>query len=135
MKHTAGAIFFRDRHLLLAKRAAHKAAYPNCWDVIGGHVDPGETVEQALIREAEEEVGLTPRSFVETGSVREPRPELHGEATHHFFVVHDWGGGEPQMLGDEHTEIHWFTIDEACALTDLALAEYRDLFRNLLPLA
>jgi 8-oxo-dGTP diphosphatase len=131
MKHIACAIFCRNRSLLLAKRASHKLAYANCWDVIGGHVDPGETIAQALIREAEEEVGLTPRSFVSTGSFREPRPELHGQATYHFFVVHQWDGGEPTMMGDEHSEIRWFTIDEACALADLAVPAYRDLFRNL----
>jgi 8-oxo-dGTP diphosphatase len=130
MKHIAGAIFFRERYVLLAKRAAHKATYPKCWDVIGGHVQLGETIEQALIREAEEEVGLTPRSFVTAGSIRDPRPDLHGEAIYHLFAVTEWRGGEPAMLGDEHTEIRWFTIDDACALTDLALAEYRDLFRN-----
>ena len=32
--------------------------FPNCWDLIGGHVEEGETPEQALIREYKEELGL-----------------------------------------------------------------------------
>ena len=33
--------------------------FPNCWDLIGGHVEEDETPEQALIREYKEELGLT----------------------------------------------------------------------------
>jgi 8-oxo-dGTP diphosphatase len=109
---------------LLGKRSAHLSSCPNCWDVIGGHVEAGETVEQALIREAEEEVGLTPTLF-------QPAGRMDGWAVHHFFLVHEWHGGEPTQLGDEHTELRWFTIEEACALNPLALPEYPSFFRSL----
>ena len=131
MKHTACALFVKEHCLLLARRGSHKSRAPNCWDVIGGHVEPGETIEQALIREAQEEVGLTPLQFVSAGTIREPRPDLHGQATYHFFIVTEWSGGEASMLGDEHAELRWFSIEEARALKNLALAEYRNLFRKL----
>jgi hypothetical protein len=35
------------------------------------------------------------------------------------------------MTNDEHTELRWFTLDEACALADLALDEYRSVFRQI----
>lgn len=110
--------------ILLGKRSPYLSSCPNCWDVIGGHVEAGETVEQALIREAEEEVGLTPIRFVSLGS-------MDRRAVHHFFLVHDWHGGEPTPLGNEHTELRWFTIEEACALSPLALPEYPSFFRSL----
>ncbi len=47
LKLIACAIFFRDGRILLAKRSAHEAAYPNCWDVVVGHAESSETVEQA----------------------------------------------------------------------------------------
>jgi 8-oxo-dGTP pyrophosphatase MutT (NUDIX family) len=131
MTHCACAIFVRATRLLLAKRAPHKAVCPNCWDVIGGHVEPGETVEQALIREAKEEVGLTPLRFMAAGSILKSEPGSNDQATYHFFIVFEWSGGEPVMLGDEHTEFRWFTIEEACAREALALTDYRNLFRNL----
>ncbi|HEY4342762.1 MAG TPA: NUDIX hydrolase [Parvibaculum sp.] len=130
MRQTAGAIFVKDGKVLLGKRASHKASYPDCWDIIGGHVEQGETVEQALVREAQEEVGLTPLKFAAMGSFRE---RLYGEATHHVFAVEEWSGGEPCLLGDEHTQIGWFSVEDACALEALAAAEYRELFRRLLP--
>jgi 8-oxo-dGTP diphosphatase len=131
VKHIACAIFVRDRKILLARRAPHKTVYPNRWDVVGGHAETGETIEEALIREAHEEVGLMPLRFAAAGSLSQPQADLYGEAIFHFFVVTAWGGGEPSLLGDEHTQIGWFDIDEACALPDLARDEYRNLFRNL----
>ncbi len=131
VKHTACALFIKERRLLLARRAPHQRRAANCWDVIGGHVEAGETIEEALIREAQEEVGLTPRRYEPAGSMREPRTDMYGEVTYHFFAVTEWEGGEPSMLGDEHTELRWLSIEEACALENLALAGYRDLFRAL----
>ena len=37
--------------------------FPDCWDLIGGHVEEGETPEQALIREYGEELGLTLKEY------------------------------------------------------------------------
>jgi 8-oxo-dGTP pyrophosphatase MutT (NUDIX family) len=45
--------------LLVSRRAAHKQIDPGLWDnLVGGMVPAGETLEQALVREAWEEAGL-----------------------------------------------------------------------------
>jgi hypothetical protein len=43
-----------------------------------------------------------------------------------------WGGDEPRLVGDEHTELGWLPVEAAADLRDLALAEYQPLFRTLL---
>lgn len=49
-----------DGRLLLQKRAETKDVQPGKWDTaVGGHLDIGETYEQAAVREAAEELGLT----------------------------------------------------------------------------
>jgi isopentenyldiphosphate isomerase len=54
--HVIGA----DGTLYLQKRAMTKDIQPGRWDTaVGGHIDYGETVEQAMRREAREELGLT----------------------------------------------------------------------------
>jgi len=44
--------------ILLQKRAATKKQYPNKWAICAGHVDAGEKVESAIIREINEELGI-----------------------------------------------------------------------------
>ncbi|MBT3383937.1 MAG: NUDIX domain-containing protein [Prolixibacteraceae bacterium] len=49
----------RNKALLLQKRSGSKLIQPGKWDVaVGGHISIGETLEQALKREAFEEIGL-----------------------------------------------------------------------------
>ena len=52
-------VFDTEGRLYLQKRPVWKDIQPGKWDTaVGGHIDPGETVEQALAREAFEELGL-----------------------------------------------------------------------------
>ena len=44
--------------LLLLRDDKPEIAYPNYWSLVGGHIEAGETAEQAALRELDEEVGL-----------------------------------------------------------------------------
>lgn len=53
-------VFNKDGELLLQKRSINKDVAPGKWDTsVGGHVDAGETLEEAVRREMEEELGIT----------------------------------------------------------------------------
>ena len=131
MRHYACAILLRDDTILLGKRAAHRKAYPGCWDVIGGRVEEGETLEEALHRELGEEIGIVPVSYEPLCSVVDNGPQERGQAIYHMHLVRAWTGGEPTMMDSEHTVLTWFTIQDACALPGLALAEYVELFQRV----
>ena len=52
-------VFNNDGELLLQKRSRTKDIQPGKWDTsVGGHVEKGETVDEALVREMEEELGI-----------------------------------------------------------------------------
>lgn len=53
-------IFNKEGELYLQKRSMTKDIQPGKWDTaVGGHIDYGETVEEALRREVREELGIT----------------------------------------------------------------------------
>lgn len=54
----AGAIIAKNGKIFVARRADHKKAFPGLFELVGGHVEKGETFEEAVIREVKEEVCL-----------------------------------------------------------------------------
>jgi isopentenyldiphosphate isomerase len=58
-------LFNENSDLFLQKRASTKDLLPGKWDTsVGGHVSPGESIEKALCRETEEELGITRITYV-----------------------------------------------------------------------
>lgn len=134
----AGLLCCQGR-LLLGKRSAHRTAYPGVWDLPGGHVEAGETAEQALVRELGEELGVTPIQWREWAVLRAPAMgEMDDEGARmlrvHLFLVSQWDGEPRNLLPDEHDAIAWFTLEDAATLT-LAHADYPRLFRDALRVA
>jgi 8-oxo-dGTP pyrophosphatase MutT (NUDIX family) len=116
----------RDRQVLLGRRAPYRRICPDTWDLIGGHVEPDETLEQALTRELGEEIGVTPTVFRQIAMI--DFTEEAGEEVHfHLFRISAFEG-QPRLANDEHTALRWFSLDEAISLPDLASPRYRPIF-------
>ncbi len=60
LEKTAVGAFVRDRQgrYLLLQRSSDSTCWPGAWEVPGGKVEPGESPEEALLREVKEETGL-----------------------------------------------------------------------------
>ncbi|MBJ7359686.1 NUDIX hydrolase [Nocardioides sp.] len=56
--------------VLLQERDEHARISPDCWGLVGGHVEPGEAVERAAHRELGEETGLAVGHDGLTGPLR-----------------------------------------------------------------
>ncbi len=106
MKKTVGAIIEDNGKILLMKRN-HKP-FNNYWGLPGGHIDQGETAEQAVIREVKEETGLD----FEPKFLKEDEEDFEEEVWHasaSFFAGKKKGNVK---LSKEHTAFDWFTQDQ-----------------------
>ena len=126
MPDIVNAVLLGSQGILLGRRSADRRAYPNRWSFPGGHVEAGESFESALKREIQEELGLTLRWFSFLASIEVENPA----ASFHLYTVTAWDG-HPTIRDREHTELRWFTLQQAHALDDLALEAYRPLLRAL----
>jgi mutator protein MutT len=120
------ALLTRNGQILLARRSPLRSKWPDCWSFPGGHVEPGETFDQALVRELAEEIGVVPTAWA-TITTLNYAPQ---SVSFHMFLVTDWMG-EPTLLGDEHTELTWIEPYKASRLPDLALEAYPAMLRSL----
>ncbi len=124
-----GALLLRDGRVLLGLRALHKRLAPGRWDLPGGHVEPGETPEQALWRELAEETGIGPPA--DRGAAARIAAEFAFDGVVlRVYAVRDWVG-EPRPLGDEHLRLQWFEPVQAAALPDLSHPRLGALLRRL----
>ena len=96
--------------VLLTRRADNGA-----WCLPGGHLDFGETVEQCVVREADEETGLIVEVERLTGVYSQPWPKsAHLLRPRHYVILSFLcrrTGGELR-LNDEVTEIRYFSPDD-----------------------
>jgi 8-oxo-dGTP diphosphatase len=130
MRDCVAALIVAPQRILLGLRSPERRLYPNVWDVFGGHVEPGETYEQTLLRELGEELGIVPTVWRYRTTIDEPDPERYGEARYHFYLVTAWNGAPSNRQLHEHSEIAWYSFAEAQQLR-LADPRYIDMFAQL----
>lgn len=131
----AVALMIHSGKVLLGRRSPKREFYPDVWDLFGGHVESGEGHEAALLREVQEELGITPTqwTFLETTSQPLPTQDPPDVLVAHLYLVTAWTGVPSNRQPEEHSEIRWFSLEEAVGL-DLADSSYPELFaRHLGP--
>ena len=106
MTEVVAALIWDGDRFMACQRPAHKARGLK-WEFVGGKVEPGESKQQALIRECREELAVT----VEVGEVFMEVDHVYPDLTVHLTLFHAAiAEGEPQRL--EHNEIRWITVEE-----------------------
>ncbi len=113
---TVRALLLNDsQEVLLIRRSASDPFYPHQWDLPGGRVEKGESLDDALVRETQEEVGITPSHPTLVYAASGPR--AGGSGTWLFFVCRA-SGIVSVNLGNEHDRYMWIKFSELPNYTD-----------------
>jgi len=102
-----------DGRIFFQKRSAQRKLFPNTWDIVGGHLEPGETVAEALRREVFEETGW--RIFAVLGVVGDYLFTGNDGIDRHetdFLIRVDGDLERPRLEAGKHTEFRWLGPDE-----------------------
>ena len=106
MTEVVAALIWDENRFLACQRPAHKAS-GLLWEVVGGKAEPGETKEQALIRECQEELAVT----VAVQDVFLEVDLVYPDLTVHLTLFNaSIAEGIPQKL--EHNDLRWITVEE-----------------------
>ena len=127
MVEVVAALIWEGEKFMICQRPSHKAR-GLLWEFVGGKVEPGETKEEALIRECREELAVT----LSVGDVFMDVVHEYPDLTVHLTLFHAViAEGAPQML--EHNDIQWITPNEIgnyafCPADEEILAKICEVF-------
>ncbi len=104
-------------HSVLLYLRDHKPgiAYPGCWDLLGGTVEPGESPDQCIKRELSEEIEFdlkTPQLF--------KRSDMPDRVEHTYWLMHDLDITKTPV--HEGQRLQWFSQQELIDLPDDQIA-------------
>lgn len=114
--HNEIAVFIinNNNQVLLQKRSANKRFNPNKWGLCAGHVDSGESLESAAIRETKEEIGLN-IGVNELHQFKEREFTIRKENSHityFYYVKTNKKETDFTIQEEELSEVKWFYIDK-----------------------
>ena len=111
-----GAVIVQDQRVLLIRRG--QAPLLGEWSLPGGVLECGETLREAVVREAREETGLVVETDEMLGVYERVIRGDDGRVRYHYVLI-DFlcrpAGGELEAASDA-ADVRWFTRDQLPAL-------------------
>ena len=102
-----------DGRIFFQMRSAHRKLFPNTWDVVGGHLEEGETPEEAMRREVTEETGWVVSIVLATvGEMAYTGDDGIDRVETDFLVRVDGDLARPRLEEGKHTGFRWLARDE-----------------------
>ena len=118
-----GCVLARGDEVLLEYRPATARCYAGQWDTPGGHIESGETPEQAIRRELDEELGLKP-AVIRAAARFDDLDTTSGQVFRHHVFHADLDG---TVTARDGQTIAWHSRSELAARGDVGSAALRSL--------
>ncbi|MGA7341597.1 MAG: (deoxy)nucleoside triphosphate pyrophosphohydrolase [Terracidiphilus sp.] len=124
LRFVAAALIVRGGEVLIGQRRADQPM-ASMWEFPGGKIEPGESPQQALVRELFEELGI--RASVGPPVTRIRHNYRHGGAVDlQFFSVREFVG---EIVNHIYQEVRWVRLEDLTSYDFLAAD--RGLIREL----
>ena len=100
--------------ILLQKRSANKRFDANKWAICAGHVDAYESLENAMLREINEEIGIeiTPNELLPLGDRKITLSDSNSHITYYYYIYSNLNEDEFIIQRNELSEVKWFDLDK-----------------------
>ena len=110
----AGALIVDDDgRIFVQRRSASRKLFPNTWDIVGGHVEEGETLAEALDREVAEETGWQVSVvFGPVGEYAYRGDDGIDRIEYDFLIRVDGDLTRPRLEVGKHTEYRWLAENQ-----------------------
>lgn len=106
LRNCVAFMLIAEKKILAEQRTLTTPLDPGAIAIPGGHMDPGETQEQALDREAKEELGLVLHNPRYVCSLIEKLSVFHRI---HYYAIESWTG---QIECHEAESLLWIPLNE-----------------------
>ena len=110
----AAFIINDKKQVLLQKRSANKRFNPNKWALCAWHVDAYESLEDAILREIKEEVGLdiSKDDLHQFGEREFTIRDSNSHITYFYYIRSNLNEKDFVIQKEELSEVKWFDIDD-----------------------
>ncbi|MFJ3308270.1 NUDIX hydrolase [Streptomyces sp. NPDC086549] len=112
---TVGAVILNHKGEAFAqKRSPDRRLFPDTWDIVGGHVEPSESLMEALAREVREETGWRLRRVCRLLGIASWTGDDGGGLRHEadYLVEVDGDLDHPVLEWTKHSACHWFGLTD-----------------------
>lgn len=116
------AILDAARRVFVQRRSWDRKLLPGCWDIVGGHVERGEGLLEALAREVQEETGWSLAAADELLLVADWETDDGGRVRRRrefdYLVRVTGDRSRPRLEEGKHTEYRWIGPDDLSLLSE-----------------
>ena len=125
---TVDLVVRKGPRILLEQRA--RPPFENLYCLPGGHVEYGETVEAAALRELKEETSIEAELIAILGVYSDPKRDPRGQRISTVFVA-NWLSGDPKE-GDDARSADWYEISDVTKLSSRLAFDHSKVVRDYL---
>jgi mutator protein MutT len=119
-------MLIQDQRVLLERRSLTRRLLPGALAIPGGHLEPDESPEAALVPELDEELGIEPQTVSYVCTLLHRAEEFRKL---HYFAIEGWTG---QIDPQEADALEWVSLHDEAAFLDMdwvAIREYLRVYR------